>query len=135
MNLAFFIHKDSSKKGVTFKQIMNKNFKKSEIEIFQAFHKFKLKLEEVADYNNEIFILFADSKKRLDRLINLLDLFENRRVILILPDDSQDTITTAHQISPRYFTFADNNYSDLCAVITKMMNKKNNISRGGNHGK
>ncbi len=125
MNLIFFIHKDSSKKGTTLQQIINQHFKKVEIQFFQTFHEFKLKLEQVSDYNKEIFILFADSKTRLDRLTNLLDLFESKRLILILPDDSKGSISVAHQISPRYFTFVNDTYGDLCAVMTKMMNKAN----------
>jgi hypothetical protein len=124
MNLVFFIHKNSSNKGAILKQIIDQHFKKVEIQIFHTFHKFELKLEQVSDYNKEIFILLADSRKRLDRLTSLLDLFESKRLILILPDDSKDSISIAHKISPRYFTFVNNTYSDLCAVIKKMMNIK-----------
>jgi hypothetical protein len=45
---------------------------------------------------------------------------ENKRIILILPDDSKAIIKAALKFYPRFFTYINDSYDDLCAVLTKM---------------
>ncbi len=125
MKLILFIDQDSSQKGVSFKKILNQNFKKLEIQTLQTFNAFKARLNQASNYDNEVFILFADSKRRLNKLTSLIDLLENKRIILILPDDSKATVSMALQFFPRYFTYINDTYKDLCDVINKMINLKN----------
>ncbi|MCF6246033.1 MAG: hypothetical protein L3J69_01600 [Desulfobacula sp.] len=125
MNLILFIHQDSSKKGTTLKKIIDQTFTGIEIQTLQTFNTFKARLKQASNYNKEIFVLFADSKKRLNDLKGLIDLLDNKRLILILPDDSKATMSTVHRFFPRYFTYVTDTYTDLCDVISKMINPKN----------
>ena len=124
MNLILFAHKDASKKGVILKSIIEQQFKENKIEIFQAFNAFKSRLKQVSIYDKEIFILLADSRNRLKELISLIDLLNDRRIILILSDDSKATTHIAHQFFPRYFTYINDTYDDLCAVLKKMTHQE-----------
>ena len=136
MNLILFAHKDASKKGVIFKSIIEQQFKENKIQIFQTFNAFKSRLKQVSIYDKEIFILLADSKKRLNELTSLINLLESKRIILILSDDSKATIHIAHQFLSRYFTYINDTYDDLCAVLKKMMHQEkiniNQKNKGGN---
>ncbi len=120
MNLIFFIHQDSSEKGTALETILNQTFKTHETQIFQTINAFKAKLKQVSDYNNEIFILLADSNERLIELSGLLNWMDDKRLLMILPDDSKTTMSMTHQFFPRYFTFLNKTYVDLCDVIIKM---------------
>jgi len=122
MKLIFFIHQDSSQKGLTLKTILNKTFKTDKIQIFKTIRAFKTKLEQVSDYDNEIYIILADSYERLIELNGLADFMDNKRLILVLPDDTKATMSITHQLYPRYFTFVNDTYADLCDVIIKMSN-------------
>jgi len=124
MNLIFFIHQDSSTKGETLKRVIDQNFREVGIQTFKDFNSFKERLKQISNYDTEIFILLTDSKSRLNKLSSLIDLMENKRIILILPDDLKDTVSIALQFFPRYFTYVNDTYTDLCAVITKLTNKK-----------
>lgn len=124
MNLILFVHKDDSKNGVILKNIIEKRFKENQIEIFQTFNTFKSRLKQISIYDKEIFILLADSKKRLTELTSLIDLLNDRRIILILSDDSKATTHIAHQFFPRFLTNISDNYKDLCSVLNKMVKKE-----------
>ena len=124
MTLIFFVHQDASQKGAKFKKHMEQNFKSPEIEIFQTFNSFKARLKRVSIYDKEIFVLLADSKNRLKELTSLIDLMEGKRIVLILPDDSDHTTSCAHQFFPRYFTYVNDTYDDLDAVLIKMAKQK-----------
>ncbi|NOX33455.1 MAG: hypothetical protein GXP56_06920 [Deltaproteobacteria bacterium] len=125
MKLILFIHQDSSKNGANLENIMDQNFNGIEFSVFNTFNAFKFRLKQAPDYyENEIFILLADSKKRLDDLISLIDLLNDKRLILILPDESKATISKVHQFFPRFFTRITDTYDDLCSVLNKMINQK-----------
>ncbi len=123
MKLIIFIHKGSSTKGESFKNAIGQNFKKFEIQVLQTINSFKTRLKQVSKYAEEIFILFADSEKRLVELTSLIDLIENKRIILVLPNKSKVVLSMAHHFFPRYFTYINDTYTDLLAVIDKMTNK------------
>ena len=121
MDLIFFVHQNACKKGTAFKRAMEQNFKHLDIEFFQTFNVFKARLKQIPVYDKEIYVLLADSKKRLKELTELIDLLEDRRIVLIIPDNSETTISTAHRFFPRFFTYLDDNYNDLYGVLNKMI--------------
>ena len=124
MNLILFIHKDSSFEGMNLKKNIDKKLKKFEIQILQTFNSFKARLKQVPDYYKDVFIVFADSENRLTQLTSLIDLMDSKRILLILPDNSKTTLSIGHKFLPRYFTYVNENYDDLCAVVTKMNDYK-----------
>jgi len=129
MNLILYVHQDASEKGDHFKRIIEQNFKKEETTTFRTFNAFEERLKQPHDYDKEIFILFADAKNRLNELLKLIDLMDGKRIIVILPDQSKATISSALKFFPRFFTPISDTYTDLCHVLTKMMDQeKNNIN-------
>ncbi|MCP4550939.1 MAG: hypothetical protein GY834_02615, partial [Bacteroidetes bacterium] len=111
-------------KGENLKKIIDQKIKEHNIQTFQTFNSFKARLKKASNYNKEVFILLADSKRRLSKLTSLIDLLENNRIVLIIPDDSKATVSTALQFFPRYFTIINDTYNDLCEVLIKMIHQK-----------
>jgi len=123
MNLILYVHQDSSRKGSTIKRVIEQNFKGLEIEYIQTFNALKARLKKVSTYNKEIYVLLADSKNRLAELTKLIDLLEDKRIILIVPDDSKATLSSALKFFPRFFTPISDTYNDLRDVLTKMIDQ------------
>ncbi len=126
MTIVLFIHRDSSKKGVSLKNSIDQNFLKTELQVLATYKSLKTRLKKSSDFNEqEIFILLVDSKIRLNKLTLMTDLMEDKRIILILPDESKETLSTASQFFPRFFTPMGNKYDDLCSVLNKILNQNN----------
>jgi len=123
MHFILFIHQDSSVKGEVFKNIMEQNFMETRIQTLKTFNMLKSELKQVSNDDKYIFILFTDSIKRLIKLTSLIDLMEGKRIILILPDDTKSAISSAHKFFPRYFTYINDTYDDLCDVLNKITHK------------
>jgi hypothetical protein len=45
------------------------------------------------------------------------------RLVLVLPDEEDETIALAHGLRPRFVTYADGDYSELREVLQKMLKK------------
>ena len=134
MELVIFIHKDSSKKGIILKKGIEKCFDNCNLCILQTYNTLKSRLKIISgNAEEEIFLLLADSKNRLGELTALIELLENKRTVLIIPDESRETISMVSQFFPRFFTPISDTYEDLCSVLNKMISRKkinkNNIRR------
>ncbi|MCK5310491.1 MAG: hypothetical protein KAJ62_00180 [Desulfobacteraceae bacterium] len=137
MNLVFFVHQNASEKGITLKDTIGKRFNGDKSHTLNTFDMLKSRLlNNSGSGENEIFILLAESKNRLDELTSLIELLENKRIILIIPDESKETISKASQFFPRFFTPISDTYDDLCSVLNKMITQtktNKHIKEGGDN--
>jgi len=125
MYFVLFIHQDSSETGATLKNIIDQNFDGIELETLRTVNQFEAKLRQFSNcYDRELLIILVDSKHRLNELIPLIQLLEDKRLILILPDQSNDVLSVAHRFYPRFFTYINDTYDDLCSVLDKMIQPK-----------
>jgi hypothetical protein len=43
------------------------------------------------------------------------------KLILIVPDQDDETLTNAHKLRPRFLSFSKNDFSDAASVLAKMI--------------
>ena len=68
-----------------------------------------------------IFVLLTKSKTELFDLILIKKWLLDLRILLILPDGDNETITMGHTLFPRFLTYADNDFKDVEAVLKRMV--------------
>ena len=68
----------------------------------------------------DIAVLLAQSNDQLSEFLPLKEFLEDVRIILILPDWKQETITKGHLLCPRYIDDVDGDFSNVGAVLEKM---------------
>lgn len=68
-------------------------------------------------------ILLVDSRGELEKILEVGDLLYNLRVIMILPDRCQETVTAALRLRPRYLSYADGDFLDVSMVAGRMLQK------------
>ncbi len=121
VKLVFFIHQDASDKGTFFQETMVLHFKGCNHQVVRTIDAFKTALKKPASIKDKaIFILFADTENRLKTLSDLIYLLEGKRLIVIIPDESNASLSVVHRFYPRFYTQISDTYADLCAVLTKM---------------
>ena len=128
MNLILFIHQDASQQGETLQKKMDQCFGEDTIQTVHTVEALKHILKQPGGFDQKVYVLLAESPGRLQELFCLFDLLDGRRIVLVLPNDAQSTITMAHRFYPRFFTYINKAYDDLCAVLYKMMNQTQTIS-------
>jgi hypothetical protein len=129
MKLVLFIHSDSRQKGTILETVIGKTFQRENLLVLRSFNGLKARIKQFASFNDiEIFILLADSQKRLKELISLIDLLDGKRLILILPDGLETTLSKGSHFSPRFFTVMNEDYDDLCDVLHKMIKHKEKMN-------
>lgn len=109
---------------------MGEYFGENIIQLVHTFNALTYTLKQPGGFDQKVYVLLAESLRRLQELFCLIDLLDGRRIVLVLPDDAKTTVSIAHRFYPRFFTYINNNYDDLCAVLYKMTNKKTPIKEG-----
>ncbi len=88
--------------------------------IFHSFKQFKEKIRRQR-FDATIIILNITSNDEMSSAFSIKDYLMGRQLILILPDSNYETVSKGHQLCPRYVTYVNSDFSDVCAVVDKMV--------------
>ena len=67
-----------------------------------------------------ISVLLPTNREDLEQLTAIGEFLKTLRIILVLPDNSRDTISKGHALSPRCLMFAHGCLENVGAVLKKM---------------
>ena len=115
----------SVEKGERFNQILGfakTLFPADEISIHSEVTGFSNAIVEPG-FDQRITLILAGSSHDLTRILPFRDLFENRFVILILPDSEKETVDKALTLYPRYIDYVQNDPSGIYLVLKKLVQK------------
>ncbi len=90
------------------------------LEIYQDFHGLFSRLCQ-PKYDVAVAVLFAGNRKMLLDLLSIRDLLLDLRIILIIPERDDQTMALGRKLFPRFVSYADSNFSDVGAVLEKMI--------------
>ena len=94
--------------------------KREKLEIYRTMNKLMQRLRQPKN-DLEIAILLAESDQTIEEIFAIRDYLDGLRIILILPNREADMISKARMLYPRFLDYVDSDFSDVCAVLEKMI--------------
>lgn len=73
-------------------------------------------------HNLSLAVILARTHKEFKDVLLIRDLLSDLPIILILPDRDKNTISQGHSLYPRFLTYSDGDFTDVAAVLEKMLN-------------
>jgi hypothetical protein len=70
-----------------------------------------------------VAILLVSNQGELQNILSIRHLFQNIRIILLLPNRAAETVALAHQLRPRFLTNINGDLSEITAVLKKMLSE------------
>ena len=122
MNLFFY----STETGGQLQRLVEALVTKEKVEVYRTIKRFSERFYLPRD-SMSIAVLHARSKRELVDIVSLGHLFDDVRVILILPDWEDETIALGHRLRPRFLTFGDDDFTEVLAVLGKMLGHDKDI--------
>ncbi len=110
--------------GKQIQRIIEAQVRDSEIEIYRTIESLANRFKQAA-YNLCIAVLFAADKEALSGFLSIRNLFDDVRIVLILPDRNNETISSGHKLYPRFLSYSDSNFNDVALVLNKMIKSLN----------
>ena len=92
------------------------------LEIFSSFETLQQRLSAMLG-TPVIAILTTDNLDQLEQYQEVLRVFGDLRIVLILPDHDPETLHRGHRLYPRFVSYKDGNFDDLVSVVARMHNK------------
>ena len=71
-------------------------------------------------HSGDVLILIPARREQLEQLLTIKELLQDFRLILILPDSAEETVTRGHLLMPRFLTFTDNDMAEVHHVLGRM---------------
>lgn len=99
---------------------VHKAIAKDQMELFKRLDTFKERLRMPIEPDS-IAVLLASSRAELQEMQPLRGLLTEVFVVLVIPDHKDSTIRLAHLLLPRFLSQIDDNFTDLGAVLKKMI--------------
>jgi hypothetical protein len=90
------------------------------VEVYQSIEDLVHGLHRLYDHDT-IVLLQARDREELLHIASLRDLLQGLRVILLVPDREEETISLAHRLRPRFLSNSENDFSDIMNVLRKML--------------
>ncbi len=119
MKLLLYVS-ESNKTGQHIRTIIQSHVPKRSTEIHRTVASISKRLKmRVGDVS--VVILHTATKEEFCDVLSLGSLLESLRIILILPDRERETIAQGLKLRPRFISFTDTDYSDVSAVLGKML--------------
>ena len=71
-------------------------------------------------YSFSAVVLMVANKEELLELLTIQKMFEDTKIIFVLPDSSETLIQSALKLYPRYITYIGQSFTALTEVLMKM---------------
>lgn len=78
--------------------------------------------------NVSVVILLVESRGELIEFNSMSTLFDNSRVILVLPDRDKDTLSLGVELKPSFVSYVDSDLNDIASVLRQIKKKVEQIS-------
>ncbi len=106
--------------GERLRKIIEPRVKEMELEIYRSIPSLSRRLCQ-PKYDVIGAVLLTGNRKTLLDLLSTREHLSDIPIILILPDSERDTVSKGHKFHPRFLSYVDSDFSDVGAVLKKMI--------------
>ncbi len=125
MRVLFYWRPETSEEK-RFQQIVESPVIDVEKEIFQSIEDLTVRLRQPL-YDEIIAVFMITDQNDLSDILPIHHLLRCIRLILVLPDHEETTISKGLELYPRFISYIDSDFSDVTAVLEKMINGSSNM--------
>jgi len=119
MNL-FVIVSGHNGEGEPYLRDISQLVPRDRLEVFLDVPSFAERLRRPKDPLTTLLLL-RPSHEDLMKVVSLRDLLKDARILLVLDDQSEETISLAHKVRPTYISYVDNGTSGVVAVLKQLL--------------
>ena len=93
----------------------------AETEIVRSLNDLSKQLLPRALQSRPVVIVLAPTRGDLQGLLEVQELFENTRLILVLSDADEETVALGHRVRPRFIGYLADGFTEIAAVVRRML--------------
>lgn len=116
----FLYSKVGDPSGNKLNKLIETHLPEVEMVVYRTIHDLSQGLRQPIE-DSRIAILLVSNQGDLQNILSIRHLFQNVRIILLLPSKETEIVTLAHQLRPRFLTHINSDFAEITAVLKKML--------------
>jgi hypothetical protein len=116
----FLYSKVGDRSGDILEKIIKTHLPGVEMVVYRTMDDLSQNLRQPIE-DSGVAILLVSNQEDLKNILSIRYLFQNIRIILLLPSKETEIITLAHQLRPRFLTDINSDLAEITAVLKRML--------------
>ena len=123
VDLVLYYSEEAVRRGRKLQVVLNNDLPDMRLELFTDFEELVTGLQR-PEVNPAAVVLVIGSRTELDEFLPLRPTLENTRVLLVLPDQSRETLTLAEQLHPYYIKPPGDDFVELVYILDELLEER-----------
>lgn len=123
MDLVLYFSEEAAGPGQELQEVLNNALPERRVELFTDLDELVTGLQR-PEAEPALVVLVIGNLAELEEFLPLRSPWEDTGVILVLPDETEETLALAQQLNPRYIKSADEDFVELASVIDEILKEK-----------
>lgn len=111
---------DVGEKADQLKRSIESQIAEERIEVYQSIEKLSERLRQPCEEVG-VAVFMTSTYQELEDIFSIRHLLTDLRIILVIPDRKQETVTLAYQLRPRFLSYMNGDLSTIPSVLDKML--------------
>ncbi|MBM4348459.1 MAG: hypothetical protein FJ106_00985 [Deltaproteobacteria bacterium] len=103
------------------KELVEGRIPEENLEVYRSLESLSQRFRQPFD-DLGVAVLMTGNYEELKNISSIRDLLRDLQIILVIPDQKEETVALAHQLRPRLLTYIDGDLSMITNVLGKMLN-------------
>jgi hypothetical protein len=129
MDLVLYFSEEAAGPGQELQEVLNNALPERRLEVFTDLEELVTDLQR-PEAEPALVVLVIGHPAELEEFLPLGSLWQDAGVILVLPDENEETLALAQQLHPRYIKSAEEDFVELASVIDEMLKERRIASMG-----
>ncbi len=121
-----YYYSNDNETAIRLKKFIRTEAPEEEIEVYDSIEEISKRLRQ-PKLDNNIVILLISAIAEIYQISLIKKLSNSIRIILILPDRSDEMIAAGYKLHPRFISYADSDFKDIAVVLRKMIKLVENM--------
>jgi L-lactate utilization protein LutB len=116
----FLYSKVGNPSGNKLNKLIEKDLPGVEMAVYKTIDDLSQSLKHPTE-NSGVAVLLISNQEDLKNILSIRHLFQNIRIILLVPSEDAEIVALAHRLRPRFLTDIDTDLAEITAVLKKML--------------
>ena len=123
VDLVLYYSEEAEHRGRKLQEVLNNDLPEVRLELFTDFEELVTGLQR-PEVNPAAVVLVIGSRTELDEFLALRPTLQKTRVLLVVPDQSRETLALAEQLHPYYIKPPGDDFVELVYIVDELLEER-----------
>ena len=123
VDLVLYYSEEAEHRGRKLQEVLNNDLPEVRLELFTDFEELVTGLQR-PEVNPAAVVLVIGSRTELDEFLALRPTLQKTQVLLVVPDQSRETLALAEQLHPYYIKPPGDDFVELVYIVDELLEER-----------